>query len=76
MNYTTLAYGTGGPGSFQYTNQNDTSDKTDTRIIRQNPTTNITDNMKYEQIAAITLDENIHGGGDVIVYAKGEYIFY
>ncbi|XP_045774165.1 alkaline phosphatase [Maniola jurtina] len=70
LNYTILSYGTGGPGSFQYsveTNQNGS------RVVRQDPSTVDTDSFKYEQIAAIPLEENIHGGSDVTVYARGPF---
>ncbi|CAH0726766.1 unnamed protein product, partial [Brenthis ino] len=70
LNYTTLAYGTGGPGSFQYSIQ---SDNNGSRIVRQDPDTIETDSLLYEQVAAVTLDENIHGGNDVIIYAKGPF---
>ncbi|XP_050344281.1 alkaline phosphatase-like [Nymphalis io] len=71
LNYTTISYGTGGPGSFKYSIE--TNETGAAHIVRQNPTAEETDSFKYEQIAAVPLDENIHGGGDVIVYARGPY---
>ncbi|XP_045526161.1 alkaline phosphatase-like [Pieris brassicae] len=70
LNYTTIAYGTGGPGSRQYEIQvvNGTN-----QIVRRDPTQDDTTDFMYEQIAAITLEENKHGGGDVGVYASGPY---
>ncbi|CAH2090105.1 unnamed protein product [Euphydryas editha] len=70
LNYTTIAYGTGGPGSVQYSVE---SVENGTRIVRQNPSNVDTDSFSYEQIAAVPLEENYHGGGDVIVYAQGPY---
>lgn len=64
INYTTLAYGTGGPNSVQYHVLNDT-------VVRDNPIN--TDSYEYEQTAAIPLDENAHSGSDVAVYARGPY---
>ncbi|XP_013192280.1 alkaline phosphatase [Amyelois transitella] len=71
VNYTTLAYTTGGPDSFQYFAQ--TEDDNRTRVMRRDPGLEDTDSMEYKQIAAITLAENSHGGGDVIVYARGPH---
>lgn len=68
LNYTAIAYGTGGPGSVQYSVE---SNENGTRIVRQNPSSVDTDSFTYEQIAAVPLEENYHGGGDVIVYAQG-----
>ncbi|CAG4961495.1 unnamed protein product [Colias eurytheme] len=68
LNYTTLTYGVGGPGSNKLKVQTDP-----TRIVRTDPTTEDTTSFKYEQAAAITNDENIHGGGDVAVYARGPH---
>lgn len=65
LNYTVLSYSTGGPGSFQYGVVGE-------HVLRKNQSDNDTDNFEYEQVAAITLDENAHGGGDVVVYARGE----
>ncbi|KPJ10650.1 Alkaline phosphatase, tissue-nonspecific isozyme [Papilio machaon] len=70
INYTTLSYGAGGPGSFQYDIK--TIDNK-TRSVRREPSKEDTESYHYEQIAAIPLDENSHGGGDVAVYAKGPH---
>ncbi|XP_068632142.1 alkaline phosphatase-like [Battus philenor] len=70
VNYTALSYGTGGPGSFQYSIE--TVDNR-TKIVRKDPSKEDTESFMYEQIAAIPLDENSHGGGDVAVYAKGPH---
>ncbi|XP_013162139.1 PREDICTED: alkaline phosphatase isoform X2 [Papilio xuthus] len=69
-NYTTLSYGTGGPGSFQYDIK---TIGNKTRAERREPSKEDTESYHYEQIAAIPLDENSHGGGDVAVYAKGPH---
>ncbi|CAH2041700.1 unnamed protein product, partial [Iphiclides podalirius] len=68
INYTTLSYGTGGPGSLHYT-----VNKENGTITRRDPSGEDVENFMYEQIAAIPLDENSHGGGDVAVYAKGPH---
>ncbi|CAK1542914.1 unnamed protein product [Leptosia nina] len=70
LNYTTIAYGTGGPGSRQFEAQmvNGTNE-----VVRRDPSQDDTTSFMYEQIAAITLEENKHGGGDVAVYASGPY---
>ncbi|XP_041981092.1 alkaline phosphatase, tissue-nonspecific isozyme isoform X2 [Aricia agestis] len=65
-NYTTLAYGTGGPGSVHYAVDNGTA-------VRTDPSGQDTASYTYEQIAAVPLDENSHGGGDVVIYAKGPF---
>ncbi|CAK1583040.1 unnamed protein product [Parnassius mnemosyne] len=70
VNYTTLSYGTGGPGSFQYSVE--TKDG-ETRVMRRDPSKEDTESFMYEQIAAIPLDENSHGGGDVAIYARGPH---
>ncbi|XP_039756950.1 alkaline phosphatase-like isoform X1 [Pararge aegeria] len=70
LNYTILSYGTGGPGSFQYTVE---TNENGSHVVRQDPSKVDTNSFKYEQIAAIPLDENIHGGVDVAVYARGPY---
>ncbi|XP_004928146.3 alkaline phosphatase [Bombyx mori] len=69
VNYTTLSYGTGGPGSMKYSVK---TEHNRTVAAREDPGVN-TDSFDYQQIAAITLDENSHGGGDVVVYARGPH---
>ncbi|XP_072945043.1 alkaline phosphatase-like [Epargyreus clarus] len=66
INYTTLSYGSGGPGSFQYNASSGS-------IVRDNPSDKNSDDYMYEQIAAVPLEENYHGGGDVAVYARGPF---
>ncbi|XP_032517990.2 alkaline phosphatase-like [Danaus plexippus] len=70
LNYTVISYGTGGPGSFKHSM---TTIDNVTRVVRRDPSAVNTDDMLYEQIAAITLEENKHGGNDVTVYAKGPF---
>ncbi|XP_049875109.1 alkaline phosphatase [Pectinophora gossypiella] len=70
LNYTTLSYSTGGPGSFHYYV---TTENNETKVTRRDPSQEDIDSFDYEQIAAITLDENSHGGGDVAIYARGPY---
>ncbi|KAI8431966.1 hypothetical protein MSG28_004499 [Choristoneura fumiferana] len=67
--YTTLSYGTGGPGAMQYEVQVDENNQH--TVVRRDPGN--TDDFMYEQIAGIILDENSHGGGDVAIYARGPY---
>ncbi|XP_053608237.1 alkaline phosphatase-like isoform X2 [Plodia interpunctella] len=71
VNYTTLAYSTGGPDSFQYFAQTDENNRT--RVLRRDPGLEDTDSIDYKQIASITLSENSHGGGDVAIYARGPH---
>ncbi|XP_059045152.1 alkaline phosphatase, tissue-nonspecific isozyme-like isoform X2 [Achroia grisella] len=71
INYTTLSYSTGGPSSFKY--YVDKNDKNQTTVVRQDPSLEQTNNVYYKQNAGIVLDENSHGGGDVIIYAKGPH---
>ncbi|XP_023949953.2 alkaline phosphatase isoform X2 [Bicyclus anynana] len=70
LNYTILSYGTGGPGSFQYSIE---TNATGGHIVRKDPNKVDTESFKYEQVSAIPLDENIHGGVDVAIYARGPY---
>ncbi|KAI5643224.1 alkaline phosphatase domain-containing protein [Phthorimaea operculella] len=67
LNYTTLSYSNGGPPSFHYYINNET------KITRRDASQDDTDSFDYTQIAGITTNENTHGGGDVIIYAKGPY---
>ncbi|KAJ8719382.1 hypothetical protein PYW08_011557 [Mythimna loreyi] len=70
VNYTTLSYGTGGPGGFQYyikTNENGST------VARKDPSEDDTERIDYTQVAAIQLIENYHGGGDVAIYARGPH---
>ncbi|XP_061717662.1 alkaline phosphatase isoform X1 [Cydia pomonella] len=60
--YTTLSYGTGGPGALHY-------EVEDQHAVRREPGNS--DDFMYEQIAGIILDENSHGGGDTTIYARG-----
>lgn len=46
------------------------------QVVRKDPMQDNTKDFMYEQIAAITLDENKHGGGDVGVYASGQFLEY
>ncbi|KAL0829063.1 hypothetical protein ABMA28_003927 [Loxostege sticticalis] len=70
VNYTTLSYGVGGPDSFQYYVR---TEGNETKVERRDASLNNTDSMDYHQIAAIRDVENIHGGGDVTIYARGPY---
>ncbi|KAH9645138.1 hypothetical protein HF086_005683 [Spodoptera exigua] len=70
INYTTLSYATGGPGSFQYYVHTDANGS---RVMRRDPSEDDTEDYKYTQVAGIQLVENYHGGGDVTVYARGPY---
>lgn len=67
-NYTTLSYATGGPGTFQYTVFNSSDGMV---VDRRDPSRDDVTDFEYISQAAILTDENTHGGGDVIVYAKG-----
>ncbi|XP_052748934.1 alkaline phosphatase isoform X2 [Galleria mellonella] len=71
INYTTLAYSTGGPSSFKYYAYTDNQNRT--TVMRQDPTQEETNSVYYTQNAGIILDENSHGGGDVIIYARGPH---
>lgn len=66
-NYTTLSYSTGGPGSMHYYADGDG------QVRRRDPSLENTGDFYYEQVAGIRTDENTHGGGDVTVYAQGEF---
>ncbi|XP_014093006.2 alkaline phosphatase [Bactrocera oleae] len=65
--YTTLTYGTSYKG-FQV----------DANGKRVDPTTQDTTAWAYTQQAAINTDENLHGGSDVTIHAKGAmaYLFH
>ncbi|KAM3958782.1 alkaline phosphatase [Aphomia sociella] len=71
INYTTLAYSTGGPDSLKYYIHTD--DHNETTLRRKDPSQEDTNSNYYTQNAGIILDENSHGGGDVIIYAKGPH---
>nr|XP_049700424.1 alkaline phosphatase-like [Helicoverpa armigera] len=71
VNYTTLSYGTGGPGSFQYYVKTE-ADGTK-KVARKDPSEDDTERYNYTQVAGIQLVENYHGGGDVAIYARGPY---
>ncbi|KAJ0176286.1 hypothetical protein K1T71_008460 [Dendrolimus kikuchii] len=70
VNYTTLSYGTGGPGAFQYYIE---TVGNESKVIRKDASLEDTDRFDYEQISAIRLIENSHGGGDVAIYARGPH---
>ncbi|CAH0686448.1 unnamed protein product [Spodoptera exigua] len=70
INYTTLSYATGGPGSFQFYVH---TDDNGSRVMRRDPSEDDTEQYNYTQVAGIQLVENYHGGGDVAVYARGPY---
>ncbi|XP_055677995.1 alkaline phosphatase isoform X1 [Lutzomyia longipalpis] len=63
--YTTLTYGTGGPGGYQVEVDGDG------KVHRRDPTLDDTEDYKYIQQVAVLTDENIHGGVDVAVHAMG-----
>ncbi|XP_035437421.2 alkaline phosphatase isoform X2 [Spodoptera frugiperda] len=73
VNYTTLSYATGGPGSFQFYVHKDPTLPTGSMVTRRDPSTEDTEQYNYTQIAGIQLVENYHGGGDVAIYARGPY---
>lgn len=60
--YTTLTYGTSYKG-FQVDPE---------RLQRQNPALEDTTDWEYEQQAAINTNENLHGGSDVTLHARGK----
>lgn len=62
--FTSLTYSTGGPNNFAYTINNN-------KVERKDPSLENTTDFHYSQQAAVISDEAHHGGGDVIVYAKG-----
>lgn len=41
-------------------------------MIRRDPSEDDTERFDYNQVAGIQLVENYHGGGDVVIYARGE----
>ncbi|CAG9123030.1 unnamed protein product [Plutella xylostella] len=69
--YTTLTYGTGGPGAIQYSVKVDDNNKTS--VERRDPNLDDTEDFEYEQIAAAAAIEAYHGGDDVAIYARGPY---
>ncbi|CAD0197609.1 unnamed protein product [Chrysodeixis includens] len=70
VNYTTLSYSNGGPGSFQfYVKEGEEGNK----VARKEPSEDDTEAFDYTQVAGIQLVENSHGGGDVTIYARGPY---
>ncbi|GBP74390.1 Alkaline phosphatase [Eumeta japonica] len=71
INYTTLSYGTGGPGSFHF--EVHTDEHNETHVLREDANRVETDSYEYEQVAGIRLIENSHGGGDVTIYARGPF---
>lgn len=60
--YTTLTYGTSYKG-FQVDPE---------RLQRKNPALEDTTDWEYEQQAAINTNENLHGGSDVTLHARGK----
>ncbi|KAF9823389.1 hypothetical protein SFRURICE_006602 [Spodoptera frugiperda] len=76
INYTTLSYATGGPGSFQFYVHKDPTLPTGNMVTRRDPSTEDTEQYNYTQIAGIQLVENYHGGGDVAIYARGEWCYH
>ncbi|EDW00073.1 alkaline phosphatase [Drosophila grimshawi] len=66
--YTTLTYGTSYKG-FQVNAE---------QLQRQNPALSDTTDWEYTQQAAINTDENLHGGSDVTIHARGamSYLFH
>jgi len=61
--YTTLTYGTSYKG-FQVDPE---------KLQRQNPALSDTTDWEYTQQAAINTNENLHGGSDVTIHARGTY---
>lgn len=70
VNYTTLSYSNGGPGSFQFYVK---TDEEGSKVARKDPSGEDTEAFDYNQVAGIQLVENSHGGGDVAIYARGEF---
>ncbi|EDW06417.1 alkaline phosphatase [Drosophila mojavensis] len=66
--YTTLTYGTSYQG-FQVDPE---------RMMRQDPSLSDTRDWEYTQQAAINTNENLHGGSDVTIHARGamSYLFH
>ncbi|XP_043279539.1 alkaline phosphatase, tissue-nonspecific isozyme-like [Venturia canescens] len=64
--FTSLTYSIGGPNNLAYTMNNG-------KPTRKDPSLENTADYRYSQQAAVISDEAHHGGGDVIVYAKGPW---
>ena len=64
--YTTLTYATGSKVNFQY-------NRKDNWVSREDPTIKDTTDINYANLAAILTDKETHGGGDVPVYATGQF---
>ncbi|VVC93410.1 unnamed protein product [Leptidea sinapis] len=73
INYTAIAYGTGGPGSIKYDVREIDSKAT---LVRRSPDEEDTTSFTYEQIAAIPLDENRPHAHLFHTVHEQNYVFY
>jgi len=67
VKYTTLTYSIGYAPIPIYT-------KTGSAVIRQDPSVYKTTSHEYAQQVGIAEETGVHGGSDVIVYAKGKHL--